>query len=54
MPSQAVFTGKNFSFYNERLCFVTICLRRQALTFIFESAVLCAFNNSTHTNEMVP
>ena len=38
-----MFTRKNFSFYSNRLCFVTICLKRQALTSIFESAVLCAF-----------
>ena len=31
------------SFYNKRLCFVTICLSRQALTPVFESAVSCAF-----------
>ena len=29
--------------FNKRLCFVTICLNRQALMPIFESAVLCAF-----------
>ena len=44
---------KTFRF-NKRLCFVTICLSRQALIPVFESAVLCAFINSTHTNEMVP
>ena len=31
------------SFNNKRLCFVTICLNRQALTSIFKLAVSCAF-----------
>ena len=34
---------KNFSFYNKKLCFVTISLSKQALTPAFESAVSCAF-----------
>ena len=34
---------KTFRFYNERLCFVTICLSKKALTSVFESAVSCAF-----------
>ena len=46
---------KKFLSYNERLCFVTICLSRQALTSVFESAVSCTFTyNSAHINEMDP
>ena len=40
------------SFNNKRLCFVTICLNREALTSIFKCmGCFVRFYNSTHTNE---